>query len=94
MDKRKNNGGHSTKTKGIDKRKNEYKSVLENALTHEDLQKVVKMLYGKAINNEDVPASKILLEYYLGKPKETIETTHNINDFNIKELFKVGDSNK
>ena len=86
MDKRKLNGGHSTKTKGIDKRKNEYKSVLENALTHEDLQKVVKMLYGKAINDEDVPASKILLEYYLGKPKETIETTHNINDFNIKDI--------
>ena len=89
MDKRKLNGGHSTKTKGIDKRKNEYKSVLENALTHEDLQKVVKMLYGKAINDFDVPASKILLEYYLGKPKETIETTHNINDFNIKDIFKV-----
>ena len=86
MDKRKLNGGHSTKTKGIDKRKNEYKSVLENALTHEDLQKVVKMLYGKAINDFDVPASKILLEYYLGKPKETIETTHNINDFNIKDI--------
>ena len=86
MDKRKLNGGHSTKTKGIDKRKNEYKSVLENALTHEDLQKVVKMLYGKAINDQDVPASKILLEYYLGKPKETIETTHNINDFNIKDI--------
>ena len=88
MDKRKLNGGHSTKTKGIDKRKNEYKSVLENALTHEDLQKVVKMLYGKAINDFDVPASKILLEYYLGKPKETIETTHNINDFNIKDIVK------
>ena len=86
MDRRKLNGGHSTKTKGIDKRKNEYKSVLENALTHEDLQKVVKMLYGKAINDQDVPASKILLEYYLGKPKETIETTHNINDFNIKDI--------
>ena len=86
MDKRKFNGGNSTKAKGIDKRKNEYKSVLENALTHEDLQKVVKMLYGKAINDQDVPASKILLEYYLGKPKETIETTHNINDFNIKDI--------
>ena len=88
MDKRKFNGGNSTKAKGIDKRKNEYKSVLENALTHEDLQKVVKMLYGKAINDQDVPASKILLEYYLGKPKETIETTHNINDFNIKDIVK------
>jgi len=88
MDKRKNNGGHSTKAKGFDKRKNEYKTVLENALTSDDLQKVVKMLFNKSINDEDVTASKILLEYYLGKPKETIETTHNINDFNIKDIVK------
>ena len=94
MDKRKLNGGHSTKAKGIDKRKNEYKSVLENALKPDELKNVIQMLYKKSINDFDVPASKILLEYYLGKPKETIETTHNVNDFNIKELFKVGDSNK
>ena len=86
MDKRKLNGGHSTKAKGIDKRKNEYKSVLENALKPDELQKVIQMLYNKSIKDNDVPASKILLEYYLGKPKETIETTHNINDFNIKDI--------
>lgn len=88
MDKRKFNGnrGHSTKAKGLDKRKNEYKTVLENALTHEDLENVVKMLYQKSIKDFDVQASKILLEYYLGKPKETIETTHNLNEFNIKDL--------
>ena len=90
MDKRKFNGnkGHSTKAKGFDKRKNEYKSVLENALTSDDLQKVVKMLFEKSVKDKDVTASKILLEYYLGKPKETIETTHNINDFNIKDIVK------
>ena len=88
MDKRKFNGnkGHSTKAKGFDKRKNEYKTVLENALTSDDLQKVVKMLFEKSVKDKDVTASKILLEYYLGKPKETIETTHNINDFNIKDI--------
>ena len=26
--------------------------------------------------------------------RSEVETTHNVNDFNIKELFKVGDSNK
>jgi len=26
-------------------------------------------------------------EHLFGKPKETIETTHNINDFDIKSLF-------
>ena len=47
------------------------------------------MLFEKSVKDKDVTASKILLEYYLGKPKETIETTHNINDFNIKDIFKV-----
>ena len=89
MDKRKLNGGHSTKSKGLDKRKNEYKSVLENALKPDELKNVIQMLYKKSINDFDVPASKILLEYYLGKPKETVETTHNVNNFDIKELFKI-----
>jgi hypothetical protein len=32
-------------------------------------------------------------EHLFGKPKETIETTHNLNNFDIKELFKF-DNNK
>jgi hypothetical protein len=34
-----------------------------------------------------------IAEHIFGKPKETIETTHNINNFDIKELFKF-DNNK
>jgi hypothetical protein len=30
-------------------------------------------------------------EHIFGKPKETIETTHNINDFNIKDIIKFKD---
>tara|TARA_Y100000385_G_scaffold215532_1_gene224335 strand:+ start:368 stop:640 length:273 start_codon:yes stop_codon:yes gene_type:complete len=26
-------------------------------------------------------------EHLFGKPKETVETTHNINDFNIKDVI-------
>lgn len=35
-----------------------------------------------------------IAEHLYGKPKEIIETTHNINDFSIKELFKVNDRDK
>lgn len=89
MDKRKNNGGNSTKAKGVDRRKNEYKNVLEDALTHEQLTQVVKMLFTKARADEDVPAAKLLLEYYLGKPTQTIEqnNTHTIQDFDITKLY-------
>ena len=78
-DNRKNNGnkGHSTKTKGIDKRKSEYKEVLNEALTYDDLKAVIKMLFKKATKEEDTPAAKLLLEYYLGRPKETKDITLN-----------------
>ena len=29
-------------------------------------------------------------EHVFGKPKETIETTHNVNNFDIKDIFKIG----
>lgn len=34
-----------------------------------------------------------LAEHLFGKPKETVETTHTINNFDIKDMFKI-DSNK
>jgi len=90
MDKRKNNGGNSTKAKGIDRRKNPYKDILNDALNEEQLLEVVRMLHRKATKDFDVSASKILMEYYLGKPVQTIDqnNTHTVNDFNIKDLLK------
>jgi hypothetical protein len=79
MDKRKNNGGNSTKAKGFDKRKNPYKDVVNDVITAEELEKILKMLLGKAINEEDISASKLLLEYSLGKPKETKDIKMNVN---------------
>lgn len=79
MDKRKNNGGNSTKAKGIDKRKNPYKDVVNDVITAEQLEKILKMLLGKAINEEDISASKLLLEYSLGKPKETKDIKMDVN---------------
>ena len=83
MDKRKQNGGHSTKAKGADKRKNEYKDVVKSVVTVEKLADVLKMLLGKAIDEQDIPASKLLLEYSLGKPTETKDITIN----EIQPLF-------
>lgn len=80
MDKRKHNGGHSTRSRGIDKRKNEYKEVLNDALNEDELKKVVRMLYGKAVNDEDTNAAKILIEHYLGKPKQTIDQNNTNYD--------------
>lgn len=91
MDKRANNGnkGHSTKTVGVDKRKNEYKELLDLAATPDEVVEVIKVLKQKAIEKQDVNAIKLFLEYYLGKPKETIEQTLNFNDFSIKDLVNI-----
>ena len=77
MASRSENGGHSTKSKGFDKRKNQYKEVLENALNADELTDVIKMLYLKATSFKDVAASKIILEYYLGKPIQPTDITSN-----------------
>ena len=71
MDKRRFNGGNSTKSKGVDKRKNENKIALDKAGSVEKVMDVLNILYDKSINDKDVKASSIYLSYYLGKPKET-----------------------
>ena len=94
-DGRKHNGnrGHSTKALGADKRKNQYKELLDLASTPEEVVEVIKTLKAKAIDKQDVNAIKLFLEYYLGKPKETKEIDLNLNEFSIKDIFKV-DKNK
>ena len=76
MDKRINNGGHSTKSTGIDHRKNEYKNALDEASTIEDVIEVISMVREMALEKKDIRAAKLFLEYYLGRPTET-------KDFNI-----------
>lgn len=77
MDNRKNNGnkGHSTKAKEgtIDKRKNEYREALKEASTKQDVIDVIKMIKTKAIDEKDIQAGKLFLEYYIGKPKESVD---------------------
>ena len=89
MDKRKNNGGNSTKTTGVDKRKNKYLELLDQASTPEEVVAVIKKLKDIATDKGDVQAIKLFLEYYLGKPKETIDQTHSLSNFDIKTIFQI-----
>jgi len=73
MDLRKNNGGHSTKSNGTDKRKNEYRSALEIAGSVQEVVDVLRTVYDRAVNKQDMTAAKLYLEYYLGKPKERVD---------------------
>jgi hypothetical protein len=73
MDLRKNNGGHSTKSNGTDKRKNEYRSAVEIAGSVQEVVDVLRTVYDRAVNKQDMTAAKLYLEYYLGKPKESVD---------------------
>ena len=85
MDKRKNNGGNSTKAKGLDKRKNIYKDALE-VLTIDKLKEVLTMLHNKAVKEDDTAAGKILLEWYLSKPTASTDLTTNGKGINISPI--------
>src|SRR5690554_5532583 len=89
-DKRKNNGGHSTKSKsGIDKRKNQYRSALESAATVDDVESVIRKVLEKA-KGGDMVAAKLFLEYYLGKPDQTINQNNShsfADDFDITKIY-------
>ncbi len=88
-DGRKKNGnkGHSTKAKGIDKRKNAYKEALAEASTVEEVKEIIETLKVMA-QGADLQAIKLFLAYYLGNPKDTAEVKHTVDDFDIKDMFK------
>ena len=51
-----------------------------------DTDEEAKILFAKDLL--DTQRGQIFIaEHLFGKPKETVETTHNINDFNIKDLI-------
>ena len=89
MDKRKNNGGHSTKAKRAnDKRLNPGKALLERYINEEfsydKANKLFNKLYQDGMNG-DVKSATLFLSYTLGKPKETkdikVELDKNFPDW-------------
>lgn len=93
MDKRKLNGGHSTKSSGLDRRKNQYKSALAEASTQEDVVNVIHSLKSKALTG-DVFACKLYLEYYLGKPTQVLDVTTQYKMPEWVHEFLNGDNDK
>jgi len=89
---RRANGGHSTKAKKpIDRRKNEYKDALKQAATIDDVVDVIVKLKEVA-STGDVPAIKLFLEYYVGKPKDSLDITSDGGAINFKDLIQFGNT--
>lgn len=93
MDGRKNNGnkGHSTKAKGIDKRKNEYKKAVEEAISYEDVVSLLRKATMIALSDKPdrLKAMQMIFDYTLGKAKESIDLNADIKaDVLFSELVK------
>ena len=93
-DGRANNGnkGHSTKALGADMRKNKYKSIVAETISPEDVGSVLKMLLRKSLISKDTKAAQLLLDYTLGKPKESLRVDVGEGlELHLKDLIKFGD---
>jgi len=86
MDKRKNNGGHTTN--GGRKSKADEQSLIEKLTPLEPL--AFKAL-NDALNDGKDWAVKLFFQYNFGMPKQVIDqnNTHNLNNFDIKEMFQI-----
>ena len=89
MDKRKNNGGNSTKTTGIDKRKNAYRDAVEEAISPDDIIKILHKFRDDFLTKGDVQAGKTVLEYCVTKPTENLQLSATITEAEkVGVLFK------
>ena len=59
-------------------------------LYNKETEEETKIEFVKNTLMESQRGQLFIAEHIFGKPKETIEATHNINDFNIKDIFKIG----
>ena len=90
MDKRKNNGGARP---GAGRKPKDEEQKIRDLMKPYSLDAIQCLaniiLDDKARHSDKISASKLIIEYTYGKPKETVETTHNINEFSIKDVFKI-----
>lgn len=61
-------------------------------LYDKDTEEETKIAFVKNTLMDSQRGQLFIAEHIFGKPKETIETTHNLNDFNIKDIFKIDKS--
>lgn len=61
-------------------------------LYNKETEDETKIAFVKNTLMESQRGQLFVAEHIFGKPKEVIEATHNVNDFNIKDIFKIDKS--
>ena len=96
-DKRKYNGGNKNagrKPKVEEEKVNNIFLKALGQLYNKETDEETKIEFVKTTLMDSQRGQLFIAEHIFGKPKEVIEATHNVNDFNIKDIFKVGNSDK
>ena len=94
-DKRKNNGGHKTAGRKPKVDEQKVNTLFVNALKelyNTETDDEAKKTFVKNTLMDSQRGQIFIAEHIFGKPKETVENTHKINDFNIKDIFKIGEN--
>lgn len=94
-DRRKNNGGHKTagrKSKVEEQKVNNIFIQALKELYNKETEDETKIAFVKETLMQSQRGQLFVAEHIFGKPKEVIEATHNVNDFNIKDIFKIDKS--
>ena len=93
-DKRKNNGGHSTKGRAGRKSKDEEQRIRDLVSPYVDgaIAKVLEIMANGQKSSDQLAAAKLILEYRFGKPEQKQDITSNGKDVNIP-LMKWADDN-
>tara|TARA_R110000772_G_scaffold7060_1_gene24242 strand:+ start:666 stop:962 length:297 start_codon:yes stop_codon:yes gene_type:complete len=91
-DKRKNNGGHKTnggrKTKADELKVNELFNKALKVLYKQDTDEENKVNF--IVDLLDSQRGQIFVaEHLFGKPKDISEVDLNVNEFSIKDIFKI-----
>ena len=95
MDKRKNNGGHSTAGKAGRKSLSDEIKGFNLAAPHvEDAFRVIAEITIDETKrpSDRIAAAKIIIEYGCGKPKERVESDITINTTTLKDLINFGNT--
>jgi hypothetical protein len=92
-DKRKYNGGNKSAGRKTKVEEEKVNNLFVNALKElykTETDDAAKILFIKDKLLDSQRGQIFIAEHIFGKPKETSEITHNVNDFNIKDIFKIG----
>ena len=96
-DKRKNNGGHKTAGRKSKADEQKVNTLFINALKelyNEDNEDTAKVNFIKTTLMDSQRGQLFIAEHIFGKPKDVSEVDLNVNEFSIKDIFKVDNKPK